>query len=514
MESCLTYNLRPNFFGVPLTPAYKPLRCMSRALFSIGFVQVLIILVNMVRAKVLSILLGPAGFGVVSTIDQIVVSVIQLGGLAVPAVALKLLSYAHSDSHEKFQEAYSSFLSGILGLSLIATAIMLALIGLKPDLFGADIVPYIEYLNLALLSVPTLMLALFFVNTLAAAQKSEHSIYLHFIVTLSLTVAGCLGVYFGGIMGLYIATIPTGIIASIGTLVFVRRTLKVKVFSQATGLVKAIRRKPEIASIALVLYITLSAYSIMMLVVRFFVFSSLGEEQVGFLQALLSIALALGAISGPMNALFFMPLVNRALPLDAKLKAAHDFQRTITLLMAAITLPFILFPKLALFLLFSSEFIVISQLVYLFILWQCLFQMLNVYQQLLVGLDDTLFATIGSTSGYLIAIILCALLIPDFGLTGTAIALIIGLLVTGLMTSYRLKTKFHSAIPADLWVRTLLCLAGITITGLTFNQIEEWSLGGITARAGFACAYISALWFFLNAEQKQFVLNLRHKLPF
>lgn len=487
---------------------------MSSTLFSIGFVQVLIILVNMGRSKILSILLGPAGFGIVSTIDQVVVSVIQLGGLAVPAVAVKLLSHAHSESHETFQTAYSSFLTGILGLSIIATTVMLASLWLKPDLFGSDIVPYIEYLNLALFSVPTLMMGLFFVNTLAAAQKSSQSIYLHLIVTLCLTVAGCLGVYFGGIMGLYLATIPTGIITSVCTLIFVGKKLRVKISSESAGLLKAIRRKPEILSIAFVLYITLSAYSITMLVVRFFVFSESGEEQVGFLQALLSIALALGAISTPMISLVLMPLVNRSLPLEEKLSAAHDFQKNITLLMAGITLPFILFPKLALFILFSSKFVVISPLVYLFILWQCLFQMVNIYQQLLVGLDDTLFATIGSITGYLTSIILCTALIPAFGLEGVAVSLIIGLVITSLMTRSRLKTKFHSTIPAALWLRIFLCLSGITLTGILFNQIEEWSLAGVAARVGFTAIYLLGLWYLLSTEQKQFVVNLRHKLPF
>lgn len=487
---------------------------MSKALISIGFIQVLIILINIGRGKILSILLGPAGFGVVSTIDQIVVSAIQLGGLAVPALALKLMSNAHSESQEKFQNTYSSFLSGIFGLSLFTTVLILLSIWLKPDLFGQDIVPYIDYLNLALFSVPTLMMALFFVNTLASAQKSSLSIYLHLIVTLLMTSAGCLGVYFGGILGLYIATIPTGIVTSICAVIFIGKKLRLKTFNSSANLIQTIKEKPEIVSMAMTMYARLSAYSLLMLTIRFFVFAENGEVQVGFLQALLSIALALAAVVGQMTALVFMPLVNRAIPIPDKLTAAYNFQSTIIFLIATVSLPFLLFPKLTLFLLFSSKFIVVAQVVYLFIVWQYLFQIVNVYQQLLVGLDDMLFCTISSIFGNLFSIFVSLFLIPSLGLSGTAMSLILGITTTGLIIVYRLKTKFDSPVPIPVWSRTALILAGLMLTGILFNQIDEWSPQGLFIRFGFSCIYLLGLWCLLSGEQKEIIMSFRRKLPF
>ena len=245
---------------------------MSHPLFSIGFIQILIILVNMGRAKVLAMLLGPAGFGIVATIDQIVLSVVQIAGFAVPFIALKLLSFTHSENHERFQIAYSSFLSGILGLSISSTLILLGILQFKPDLFGDDIAPYLNYLQLALFGVPTLMLSFFFVNTLAAGQKAASSAYLNFIVTLCLSIAACLGVFFGDILGLYFATIATGIVTSVATVIYVNRYLGVKIRHKDAGFIKYIRQKPQIVSMALVLHVALSAYSVAMLVIRYFVF--------------------------------------------------------------------------------------------------------------------------------------------------------------------------------------------------------------------------------------------------
>jgi len=65
---------------------------MSRVLLSIGAIQIVIMLVALIRAKVLSVLLGPAGYGVASTIDQTVLSTMQLAHLSLPFTAMKFMA--------------------------------------------------------------------------------------------------------------------------------------------------------------------------------------------------------------------------------------------------------------------------------------------------------------------------------------------------------------------------------------------------------------------------------------
>ena len=82
---------------------------MSRVLLSIGAIQVVIMLVALVRAKVLSVLLGPAGYGVASTIDQTVLSTMQLAHLSLPFTAMKFMARRHSDGHDAFERTYATF---------------------------------------------------------------------------------------------------------------------------------------------------------------------------------------------------------------------------------------------------------------------------------------------------------------------------------------------------------------------------------------------------------------------
>jgi O-antigen/teichoic acid export membrane protein len=120
--------------------------------------------------------------------------------------------------------------------------------------------------------------------------------------------------------------------------------------------------------------------------------STMGETQAGLLQALFGMALALGAISGPPNILYLTPILNRNISNKEKFRKAHEFHELMILIIFMISLPFLLFPNLTITILYSSEFRPESDYVYLFIFWQTMRVIVNVYRQLLVGLDDVKFS--------------------------------------------------------------------------------------------------------------------------
>lgn len=115
---------------------------MSRVLLSIGMVHVLTMLVSLIRAKVLSVLLGPGNYGLASTVDQTAVSVVQLAGLSLPFTAMKFMAEAHSESAAAFERAFAMFLRALIALSVIAMAVVSALLWWQPGLFGKDLAPY------------------------------------------------------------------------------------------------------------------------------------------------------------------------------------------------------------------------------------------------------------------------------------------------------------------------------------------------------------------------------------
>src|SRR5262245_42586499 len=98
----------------------------------IGALQLLGTLAFAARAKVSALVLGAAGVGLVSVIDQFVLLMLQLFAFSIPFAAVKVLSKAHSESIESFKAIYAGLLRLLLILGSIGATVGIALIVLRP----------------------------------------------------------------------------------------------------------------------------------------------------------------------------------------------------------------------------------------------------------------------------------------------------------------------------------------------------------------------------------------------
>ena len=132
----------------------------------------------------------------------------------------------------------------------------------------------------------------------------------------------------------------------------------------------------------------------------------------------------------------------------------------------------------------------------------------NVYRQLLVGLDDVKFFAVSALISYLVAILVTPTLVQMYGLPGAAFALSLSVFLSGLAIPFRLASKFHSSIPFSLWVRIAACLSGIIVTGLIFSHLEEFSVPGFLARVLYIALLTPLLWRLLPGDQKRMILDV------
>jgi O-antigen/teichoic acid export membrane protein len=323
------------------------------------------------------------------------------------------------------------------------------------------------------------------VNTLASAQRGASSAMLNMLVLLSLAAAAIIGVALNGIQGLYVATVATGVGTTLGSIWYLRRTLGVHVTAPTAGLRNELRASPEIVRFAMLIYVAMSAYSLTMLGTRYFVFEGLGAVGAGLLQALLGIALTVGNVMTPMNGLFFTPYVNRQLPVETKIAAADDFAGKITLLLLLAGVVVALFPRLVLTLLFSHRFAGAAGALSLFVVWQCLYQIVNVYLQLLIGLDDVAFFSLATVLGYVVAALSFPTLIARFGLGGAALALSVAMLVAFGAALIRLRRKFGALVSPLVMARAAFSLLAIYVAGRLFDPTTEMTLAGIGTRGAY-----------------------------
>jgi O-antigen/teichoic acid export membrane protein len=482
---------------------------MSRVLVSIGAIQILIMFVALVRAKVLSVLLGPGDFGVVSTIDQASTTAMQLAHLSLPFTALKFMARRHSEGHEPFERTYASFFRALVGVGVVAVIVLEALLWWRPAVFGAELGAYRRYFAIAFLGVPSMMLNVMLINTLAAAQRGTVGAVVNLAIGCVAAAAAIIGVTLAGFDGLYVTTVVTSLAATGAVVWYLRRSLRVSVAAPGARVRDELRASPEIVSYSLYVYVAVGAYLVAVLATRFFVFDALGPVAAGWLQALLSIALTVGAVMTPMSGLYLAPLLNRQMPVPAKLGAANDFAAKIAPLFLLGGVAVSLFPSLALTVLFSSKFAGAAAALFLFVVWQCLHHVVNVYLQLLIGLDDVRFYALVNCVAYACAALAFSPLIEAYGLGGAAIALSVASVVNAIGTALRLAMKFRARIGSLVLVRAGASVLAIMGAGALFRGSPELTSLGIALRVAYLLTVSLLLWMTMSGAERDWLRSWR-----
>jgi O-antigen/teichoic acid export membrane protein len=228
---------------------------MLRTIFSIGFAQVIGLLINTARAKVFAVFLGPAGFGVVATIDQLVVSVSQFSNLSLPFTALKFLSRDHSLGEEQFRKSYASFLRAITILALIAALVAIGLIPGNLARFDPQLVKYRQPVLIAILGIPATMLLMFLGNVMAARQKAVQSVLLVVLSSFVLMLFGAMGCLLGGIVGIYLVSVPAFTALMLGALIFARVKFNWPLLDRPVALIPTLRGNSAVIETAIATYV-------------------------------------------------------------------------------------------------------------------------------------------------------------------------------------------------------------------------------------------------------------------
>ncbi len=466
---------------------------MLGAFVSIGLLQALLLVASIGRAKALALALGPAAFGVAATIDQLVMSLAQIGNLSIPFTALKFLSHAHSIGEAAFARTYALFFRGFLMLALALTAGIVVLLPFGIERLAPDLAPYRGAIALAVLALPATMMMMFFANAMAAQQAPVRSMGLLVTSAVAVAVASGVGAAVGGLGGLYAASAPAAIAVAVVAGVLLRPRGQKGRGSGTGGVIAMLRREPKVVHTAVFTFLAVAAYGLLMLTARYVALSALGPVTAGLLQAAMAIALSTAAVLSPVNTLLLAPHVNRAIASGEKLDVAHAFVPRLMALLGAADLIIVLAPEPVLRVLYSAEFTQAAGVVMWFIAWQLLVQTANIYQQLLIGMDDVAGGAASIGIGHVASIVLCLAWAPRYGLNGIGLAFVTGGLIGVAATIWRLRRPHGVTLPGGVvraWAGTAVVVALAYGTWLGARQ----SGADVALRAGGGAVLLAGLW--------------------
>ena len=140
-------------------------------------------------------------------------------------------------------------------------------------------------------------------------------------------------------------------------------------------------------------------------------------------------------------------------------------------------------------------------MLFLFVVWQCLHHLVNVYLQLLIGLDDVRFYALLNCVAYACAALAFRPLIEAYGLGGAAIALSVGTVVNAIGAAPRLALDSASDRLARARPRRRDCCRDHggrrAVSGL-----PELSTCGISLRVAYLVTVSLLLWMTMSAAER------------
>jgi O-antigen/teichoic acid export membrane protein len=480
---------------------------MLAIFFTIGGLQLAAIAMNVLRSKITAVLLGPAGVGIISVIDQFAVTVAQVTALGLPFAAIKALARSHSKDPGAFRMTYSSLLHALALVTVCGTVVSLTILLWRPAWLGSELAGYRVVLFPALMSVPLFALHGYFTNVLAAAQETRASALLALVIAGAFAASTYVGIVVAGIPGLYWANFVAAAAVVVLVLAYLRWRLGLPVIDRRGSIAAELRQHRDVITFSLIHYVTTFAFSLSFLVARYATLETLGPRGAGILQAALALALALNLLLSPVNGLYLTPRLNREIAKEEKLRTTLDFQRRLIPIMGALTVPIVLIPQWIIALLYSSAFVSAAGVVFVLIIAQYLRQLAGVYQALLIGLDDLMVYGMVVTAGHLSFALLAWVLAPHFGMAGVAIGYLISSVAMFAVTLGRLSSRHGLRPPFELHALAAYGLLALSIIGSAFNRGAAGDLFVLAGKAGVYLAFIAGLWMFTRSEDRDSLIQ-------
>ena len=159
--------------------------------------------------------------------------------------------------------------------------------------------------------------------------------------------------------------------------------------------------------------------------------------------------------------------------------------------------------------LFSSKFAGAAAVLFLFVVWQCLHHVVNVYLQLLIGLDDVRFYALVNCVAYACAAAAFRPLIDAYGLGGAAVALSVASVVNAIGTAARLAVRFRARIGSLALLRGGTSVVAIMGAGALFRGSPELSTRGVALRVAYLLTVSLLLWMTMSGAERAWLRSWR-----
>lgn len=459
----------------------------------------------MARAKVIAVLAGPAGVGVVGIVDQMVLVVMNLSALSLPLSALAFLSRSYSQDPAAFKRTYLTFLAVLSALTLAGTAGAVGLVAARSSLLGENLLRYQPLLILGLLSVPALAATTFGASVLAAAQRARQSAVVAAISATALSLAAVVGVLGGGLEGIYWVSLVVGVLVAAAIFGHLHRELRLPLFERRVHLAAELRRHPDVVFYCVSYFLVSLAYPLAWLIARYSVLDHFGEAEAGRLQAVIALMVGFGTVLRPVNSQLLLPIVSGPGDTGRKFRDTVGVQQRLTVTLALLAMPLVLFPRWLLAMLYSSAFTAASPYVHLFVVAEVILILGGTYQVLVLGMEDMRAWALPYLLGYACVGGMAWGLGRNHGIPGVGLSAITGSLLIFGLALWRLRSRHGFRLPRGLLGLMTVVVAAIFAAGMVCARYDDGSVAALLVKVVVLLLFAPSLVRCLDKEDRAWV---------
>jgi O-antigen/teichoic acid export membrane protein len=230
------------------------------------------------------------------------------------------------------------------------------------------------------------------------------------------------------------------------------------------------------------------------------------------MQATLGVSIAVRTVLGSAHAVFLTPGVNRGGTPPERMAWASEFQSTLCLL-AAITVPLLLlFPQVAVRVLYSAQFAPGARFVALFVFAEFLGLLAATYQAIVVAFDHLVFHVVQNIAAQLLLVAIAAPLIDSHGILGAGIAALSAQAVLYAATTTFLWWRYRIKMPARTAALTAFALTACLATGAAGVMWPALSVSAIALKLLAYVVIVGLLLAVLSPDDRQRLFRVAGRL--
>jgi hypothetical protein len=238
------------------------------------------------------------------------------------------------------------------------------------------------------------------------------------------------------------------------------------------------------------------------LYVHYRVLQSRGAEAAGWMQAAFGIGLSVRAVLGSAHSVFLTPNVNTGGTPAERMRWANDFQMLFCLLAGLAVPPLLLFPDLAIRVLYAPTFGPGAAFVLIFVASEVINLLGGTYQALVVAFDRMVVHTINNLVAQLCVVAVAFALVRPLGILGAGLAALAGPVYLFIATMIFLHRGYGLRMSGRAFARTVWLLAAMATAGLLGVRSPALDVTALLPKAALYLVTVVGFWQLLTVEER------------